>query len=180
VAGPSENLDLVTLERVQHSLPCRDSSSRQPVSTGQNFWNSPGRIFGTRTRQAERIPTGIFAGSVDFGGGTLTSTNTVSDIFVLKLAQADGAHLWSHAYGGTGIDSPLAITVDAADDSLITGRFANTVNFGGVNLTSAGGAAPAAGRGAPLARRELGRRVPRPRGDALHDPRERAVVRGGG
>jgi hypothetical protein len=84
--------------------------------------------------------TGSFIGSVDFGGGALMSTNTVSDIFLVKLAGADGAHVWSDSYGGTGADVAFELASDLAGNVLVTGRFSNTVDFGGVSLTSAGGA----------------------------------------
>lgn len=37
-------------------------------------------------------------GSVDFGGGALTSAGS-NDIFAAKLTAADGAHVWSQRFG---------------------------------------------------------------------------------
>ena len=82
------------------------------------------------------LVTGLFQGTVDFGGGPLTSAG-VSDIFVAKY-DAAGAHLWSQRFGDTGFDQGNAIAVDGADDVLVTGYFGGTVDFGGGPLTSAG------------------------------------------
>src|SRR3990170_6282915 len=45
--------------------------------------------------------TGSFQGTVNFGGGNLTSAG-LEDIFVAKYSGADGAHLWSKRFGSTG------------------------------------------------------------------------------
>jgi hypothetical protein len=80
---------------------------------------------------------GTFAGSVDFGGGLLTSTGG-NDVFVLGLDPA-GNHLWSKRAGDVGSDSVGSMAVDADGSVYLTGRFAYTIDFGGGALTSAGG-----------------------------------------
>jgi len=84
------------------------------------------------------LVTGYFNRSVDFGGGALTSTGG-ADIFVVKYS-GDGAHLWSKRFGSTGDDYGRSVAVDAAGNVAVTGSFQGTVSFGGVALTSAGGA----------------------------------------
>ena len=81
--------------------------------------------------------TGIFGGTVNFGGGNLTSAG-LEDIFVAKYSGADGAHLWSKRFGSTGSDRGRGVAVDGNGDVLLTGAFLLTVNFGGGNLSSAG------------------------------------------
>ncbi len=81
------------------------------------------------------LVTGFFRGTVDFGGGALTSAGW--DIFVAKY-DAAGAHLWSQRFGDTDLDGGGAIAVDGAGDVLVTGRFRGRVDFGGGPLTSAG------------------------------------------
>jgi hypothetical protein len=81
--------------------------------------------------------TGRFHGSVDFGGGTLLSTNDGYDIFVVEL-DAAGNHVWSAAYGGAGLDGGTAVAIDAAGDLLLGGAFSETLSLGCTSLTSVG------------------------------------------
>ena len=79
------------------------------------------------------VVTGNFAGTVDFGGGSLTSAGG-SDIFVAKL-DAGGSHMWSKRFGaGAGV----SVATDGLGDVVIAGEFGGTVDFGGGPLTSAG------------------------------------------
>ncbi|MBI1956110.1 MAG: SBBP repeat-containing protein, partial [Acidobacteria bacterium] len=83
------------------------------------------------------VVTGFFNGTVDFGGGGLTSAES-NDIFVAKYSGAEGSHLWSKRFGSTSTDQGLGVAVDSSDNVVVTGLFTGTVNFGGGNLTSAG------------------------------------------
>ena len=56
--------------------------------------------------------TGYFQGTVDFGGGDVTSAGNL-DIFVLKL-DSSGVSQWANTYGGTSSDSGNGITVDSS------------------------------------------------------------------
>jgi len=51
---------------------------------------------------------------------------------------ADGNHVWSQRFGDTGSDWSWGIAVDTAKNTLVTGWFAGTVDFGGGPLISAG------------------------------------------
>ena len=82
------------------------------------------------------LVTGFFQGTVDFGGGALSSAGN-SDVFLAKY-DAAGAHLWSQRFGDTGVDVGRAIAVDGAGNVLVTGILRGTVDFGGGPLTSAG------------------------------------------
>jgi hypothetical protein len=79
--------------------------------------------------------SGLFAGTVDFGGGNLVGGS--QDIVVAKY-DAAGVHQWSRHFGGTGLDATNAISVDVSGNAFATGYFENTVNFGTGNLVSAG------------------------------------------
>lgn len=83
------------------------------------------------------VVTGSFAGSVEFGGGRLTSNLNSNDIFIAKYS-ATGVHSWSRAYGSTGDDHGNAVATDASGNVVVTGYFNNTIDFGGGPLTSAG------------------------------------------
>jgi hypothetical protein len=83
--------------------------------------------------------TGVFTGTVNFGGGGLTSAGS-DDAFVLTLSSADGAYVAARAFGTAGIDAGLAIAVDATGNVMVGGYFgAGTLDFGGATIT---GAAP--------------------------------------
>ena len=83
------------------------------------------------------IVTGTFDGTVDFGGGGLTSAG-LRDIFVAKYSPL-GLHLWSARFGGSGDDVVYSLAVDPAGDLAVAGKFQGSVGFGGAVLTSAGG-----------------------------------------
>jgi hypothetical protein len=76
------------------------------------------------------------AGSMDFGGGALTSAGG-SDVFVAKLDPA-GKHLWSRRYGGATDDTAGGIAGLGMGQVLVTGTSKGTIDFGGGSLTSAG------------------------------------------
>lgn len=88
--------------------------------------------------QGNTIAVGDFEGTVDFGGGPLTSAGAI-DTFLLKV-DAMGNHVWSKKFGTAGLQSVQAVTVTATDEIVIAGYFQATINFGGSNLTSSGGA----------------------------------------
>jgi lambda repressor-like predicted transcriptional regulator len=81
---------------------------------------------------------GRFVGTVDFGGGPLTSAGGY-DIFVAKFSGTDGGHIWSKRFGSAGYDYANGIAVDSGGNVLVTGQFQGIVDFGGGPLTSAGG-----------------------------------------
>jgi peptidoglycan hydrolase-like protein with peptidoglycan-binding domain len=84
--------------------------------------------------------TGPFQGTVDFGGGNVTSAGPGSnDIFVLKL-NSSGVFQWVNTLGGSADDRSYGIAVDSSGNSYVTGYFNGTVDFGGGDITSAGGA----------------------------------------
>ncbi len=83
------------------------------------------------------VLTGYFMSSVNLGGGLLTSAGNY-DTFVAKYAAADGTYLWADRFGGAGNDIGYGVAVDGIGDAVATGFFAQTVNFGGISLTSTG------------------------------------------
>ncbi|HEU5154819.1 MAG TPA: PKD domain-containing protein [Gemmatimonadales bacterium] len=87
------------------------------------------------------VVIGQFAGTVDFGGGGLTSAGG-TDIFLAKYSSS-GAHLWSKRFGGTGNEVGYGVAVAGNGDMALTGYFGYfgnaTTDFGGGPLTSAGG-----------------------------------------
>ncbi len=79
--------------------------------------------------------TGYFEGSINFGTTTLTSIGSW-DFFVAKL-DSNGNWLWAKQTGGTNYDYGCGITVDANENSYVTGVFySNSITFGTITLTN--------------------------------------------
>jgi hypothetical protein len=80
---------------------------------------------------------GVITGSADLGGGALSAAGGAStDVFIAKYL-ATGAFVWANAYGGTGADSPGAVS-GFNKIVAMAGRFVGSVSFGGAPLVSAG------------------------------------------
>ncbi|WNG50336.1 hypothetical protein F0U60_44055 [Archangium minus] len=82
---------------------------------------------------------GFFNGTLDFGGGALSSTQ---GLFLARLS-ASGRHLWSKRFeptsGGTFAPRALGIASDGTGNVLLTGGFSGYVSFGGTAMRSRGG-----------------------------------------
>lgn len=111
---------------------------------GQLRWarrfGGPGQEFGAAVAvgaDGDVTVTGGFDGTVDFGGGGLTSAGSY-DVFVLRLSSA-GAHRWSRRGGGPGDDSGAAVAMDAAGDVVVAGTISGAATLGGATLAAAGG-----------------------------------------
>jgi cysteine-rich repeat protein len=121
----------------------RDIFAVELDAQGQHLWSR--RLGGTSNdfgygitvdNAGNVLLTGYFGGTVDFGGGPLSSAGG-GDIFAIEL-DAQGQHLWSRRFGGTSEDYGFGIAVDSAGNVLLTGYFVGTVDFGGGPLSSAG------------------------------------------
>jgi hypothetical protein len=82
------------------------------------------------------VVAGDFYGSIDFGGGPITSAGQ-GDVFVAKLSPS-GAYLWDERFGDASNQQPYAVAVDAQDNIVLAGQFTGTLDFGGGPMTSAG------------------------------------------
>jgi hypothetical protein len=79
---------------------------------------------------------GEFNGTIDLGGGPLTSAGG-TDVFLAKFSHY-GGHLWSMSFGDASQQAASAVSTDDAGNVYMIGRYGGVVNFGGGNLTSAG------------------------------------------
>ncbi len=79
---------------------------------------------------------GDFTGTVDFGGGPLTSAGS-TDVVIARF-DAFGDHLWSHRAGDTGAQTGAGVSADATGVSA-TGTFSGPIDFGGGAIANAGG-----------------------------------------
>jgi hypothetical protein len=112
-------------------------------SDGNHIWSE--RFGGTAYDRGEGIGvdatgdavvTGSFGGTVDFGGGPLSSVGA-TDIFLVRL-DAAGNHVWSERFGDTDDQTGESLAIDASGNIVIAGYLEGTVDFGGGPLTSAG------------------------------------------
>jgi hypothetical protein len=83
------------------------------------------------------VITGMFDGSIDFGGDTLTSAGN-RDIFIAKLNR-DGGHIWSKRFGDGSNQAGQSVAVDKQGNVALCGSMEGSVNFGSGELTSGGG-----------------------------------------
>jgi hypothetical protein len=82
------------------------------------------------------IITGYFRGTVDFGGGVLSTAEEYDyDVFLAKF-DPSGNHLWSQSFGDTDWQLAFGVAVDASGNIIATGHFEGTIDFGGGVLTS--------------------------------------------
>jgi hypothetical protein len=84
------------------------------------------------------VVTGNFYGTVDFGGGQLTSASSWSpDVFVAKYS-VNGDHIWSQRFGSKDEEFASGVAVDSNGDVVVIGTFFGTLDLGGQPLTSVG------------------------------------------
>ncbi len=84
--------------------------------------------------------TGMFEGTIDFGGGTLTCVGGMDDADIfLAMFDETGYHLWSKRFGSPNSESVADIIIDPRGNVILAGSFSGTLDFGGAPLVSAGG-----------------------------------------
>jgi hypothetical protein len=115
-------------------------------STGKVIWahNQGGRdndraLSVATDSHGNVIVTGYFySDTIVFGEFTLTSTDVVSDMFVVKYDNA-GNVLWAKSEGSPGLEIPYHLVVDNSDNVIVTGRFSgNSIVFGHDTLIQQG------------------------------------------
>jgi len=82
-------------------------------------------------QSANMLVTGIFVGTVDFGGGALTAAGT-DDTFLVKYSSS-GAHVWSKRFGSSDIyhsEGPSGVAVDANNNVALVGTVTMGTDFG--------------------------------------------------
>ena len=116
-------------------------------ATGEHIWS---KSFGTSTEvldyglmvdsAGDVVMTGQFTNTVDFGNGELVGKGK-ADVFLAKF-NASGNPMWSKSFGDSESQIGLHAAADEANNVLVLGQFAGTIDFGGSDLTtlaSAGG-----------------------------------------
>lgn len=93
-----------------------------------------GRALGV-SPTGDVIVVGDFAGSIDFGGGSLTAAG-VSSVFITRLDE-HGNHLWSEQIDGPSVTAAGA-AFDAAGNVFVAGSFLGAIDVCGSTLDGAG------------------------------------------
>lgn len=94
-------------------------------------------IFGaTVDTTGSTYVTGRFQGSLDLGGGALSSMGG-DDIFVAKIDDT-GNNVWRKSFGDAQNQFGVGVAADTNGNAYITGTLQGSVNFGGSKLTSNG------------------------------------------
>lgn len=89
------------------------------------------------TNDGQIAVVGQFMLSVVFDGTTLVSQASTQDMFVLKMAQSDGAVSWVHQGGSPdGVDQPNGVSVGPDGSIAVAGEFLGTAVFDQGTLTS--------------------------------------------
>lgn len=115
--------------------------------TGTCLWS---RHFGGTTLNADKafsysvkedkngnvVAAGMFQGTVDFGGGRVTSTNG-QEMFLIKY-DGSGNYLWSRQVSSSGGGRAMGVTTDSSNNIVVVGTFNGTMDFGSGPLSSAG------------------------------------------
>jgi hypothetical protein len=82
------------------------------------------------------VVVGAFSGTIDFGGGALTSAGG-NDVFVAKFGP-NGEHLWSKRFGGPSGQVAYAVALDPANNVFVLGGFHGSIDIGPDSYTSSG------------------------------------------
>ena len=143
-AGNSSQSPTFTIPQSDPCISVSSSSESSSQSSSQTYFavtfggtgNDVAYVIAVDSSGNSYI-TGYFNGTVDFGGGDVTSAGD-SDIFVLKL-DSSGTFQWVKTFGSASSDYGRAIAVDSSGNSYITGRIREIVDFGGGDVTFAGG-----------------------------------------
>ena len=89
--------------------------------------------------EGDIVIAGDFWGDLDFGGGVLPCHGAPgSPVGFLAKLGGKGEHRWSRCLSNDGQNQTFALTMDAAGNTLITGYFAGTIDFGAGSMTSLG------------------------------------------
>ncbi len=113
----------------------------RPAQGSSGFQVSPSGV--AVDHSGNNIVAGGFIGTVDFGGGSVSSFNSsiLRDIFVAKYT-AQGTLSWFKHFGNFGnvLDNvAFCVAVDSQDNVVVSGAFQGTLDFGGAILSSAAG-----------------------------------------
>lgn len=79
---------------------------------------------------------GAFKGTIDFGGDKIAGGSSADSVFVARF-DAQNSHKWSKAFG-TSSSQANSVAIDNKGKVWLGGLYQQSINFGGLKLTSAG------------------------------------------
>jgi hypothetical protein len=88
--------------------------------------------------QANVLVMGHYIGSIDFGGGKITTSSSCPDLFLAGFT-SDGQHRWSKGFAGCVRWDAGDLALDPAGNLCLTTGFSGSMNMGGGPLPQAGG-----------------------------------------
>ena len=119
-------------------LKLNSSGAYQNIYTSNIFTTQKGKGLAVDS-SGNIYATGTFSGTVDFGGGNITTSG--NDIYLLKL-NSSLAFQWVKRFarddGATGQALGLAVAVDDDGNVYSVGQIAGNYNLGGQNVVSGG------------------------------------------
>ncbi len=109
------------------------AAAQATAAPGDHMWSEGWSVngVGSSVDGAGAVSSaGTFNGTVDFGGGPITSLST--DVFVAKL-NSGGAHIWSDHYTPEAFVTVTAVACSPAGDTYVAGNLpkGGTIDFGG-------------------------------------------------
>ncbi len=81
--------------------------------------------------------TGIFSGSISFGGTSLSAAGD-QDGFLVGY-NPDGTLRWARRFGGSGADAGYGVETDATGNVYVVGEYVGSADFGGTTINGGGG-----------------------------------------
>ncbi|MDH4037894.1 MAG: T9SS type A sorting domain-containing protein [Candidatus Krumholzibacteria bacterium] len=110
-------------------------------AAGTHQWSTlvgAGTVRAMAASSSHVYVTGYTYGSMDFGGGTMTSAGG-GDCFVGAMTSA-GAHAWSALFGDASNQGGMALAVDESGNVILAAGVEGSADFGGGPLTFDGDA----------------------------------------
>jgi hypothetical protein len=120
-------------------------ASKYDRSNGGHLWS---RAFGgtgsddglsiATDSSGNAYVTGYYLSSaINFGGGALTNAGNY-DGYLVKLASADGSHVWSKRFGGGSVDRTYAVAARSGSVFVTGDYFSASIDFGGGAVSTNG------------------------------------------
>lgn len=109
-------------------------------ATGDHLWSrrygNDGNVGGQRLAvfpDGDVVACGGFSRSTSFGGATILhdAAFTAHDVFAVRVAGSDGAHVWSTGFGGTATDTCNGIVATTDQRTVVLGTFYDDFVFAG-------------------------------------------------